>query len=74
MTPAERIAAELERGPVPRLDVPFIALDTLCPKGESIKLDRTGDTDRLVRQRHEQTPAGRDVWADIEDSTEGAPA
>lgn len=49
MTPAERIDAILE----PSLGelgyaVTNDVLDALCPKGERIVIDRTGDTDRLA--------------------------
>lgn len=53
MTPAERIAAAVTRldgkGCTPD---PWLAADAalfaLCPKGERIVIDRTGDTDRLA--------------------------
>lgn len=63
MTPAERIAAALfdaYNGGSSGLDDmlegvctsdALIALDALCPKGSRVVLDRTGDTDRLIRQR-----------------------
>ena len=49
MTPAERVAAALTGrwGQLPAVIIAE-ALDALCPKGKSIKLDRTGDTDRLA--------------------------
>ena len=69
MTPAERIAAaakEWADGPLLPHN-PTCAeheLDALCPKGESIRLDRTGDTDRLVRQREVEIHGVHhdDIW------------
>lgn len=63
MTPAERIAAAIGyRRPIDRMLGESISmtrafhqagaiLDALCPRGERVVLDRTGDTDRLIRQR-----------------------
>ena len=60
MTPAERIAAALGyRKPIDGLIGSSLEmsnafyrasliLDALCPKGERVVLDRTGDTDRLA--------------------------
>lgn len=55
MTPAERIAAALrkfaEAWPENWVsELADDALDALCPRGERVVLDRTGDTDRLIRQ------------------------
>ena len=35
----------------------------LCPKGERVVLDRTGDTDRLVKQR---LSLSMGVWLDVD--------
>ncbi len=53
MTPAERIAAALfdaysGGASEPDQDEANVAVDALCPKGERVVLDRTGDTDRLA--------------------------
>lgn len=90
MTPAERIAAALAawdevcfatsgHWPEPTSFV----LDALCPKGERVVLDRTGDTDRIIRQRRcevdpvigvtAESPMGAEwilsgeLWLDTED-------
>lgn len=76
MTPAERIAAAtravdsrpLFRGERSVDDVMAdAALDALCPRGERIVLDRTGDTDRLIHQRQgrawEINNSAQTLWA-----------
>ena len=62
MTPAERLCEPLFRYFFPKAErtgyirpehyepLATIVLDALCPKGERVVMDRTGDTDRLVRQ------------------------
>ncbi len=76
-TPAERIAAAVTRidgkgcTPSPELAADA-ALLALCPKGKSIRLDRTGGTDRLVRQEFvgfTNDQAQHCVWVDIEDGS-----
>ena len=79
MTPAERIAAALAVwDPQDFMDWNWVidkAIDALCPKGESIRLDRTGDTDRLVRQHpavnvwltNRRQLGLPPLWVDVED-------
>lgn len=92
MTPAERIAPALFRFFFPKASttghirpehyerMATTALDAICPKGERVVLDRTGDTDRLVRQvrvaytGQDRTyyddsfdPLDGPAWVDIED-------
>ncbi len=60
MTPAERLCEPLFRYFFPKAErtgyirpehyepLATIVLDALCPKGERVVIDRTGDTDRLA--------------------------
>lgn len=84
-TPAERIAAAMCRAynDAHAVDCRTLAaddefdaeaaaaIDALCPKGERVVLDRTGDTDRIWRQMEERRRLGPNVeetvWVDIED-------
>ena len=73
VTPAARIARTLEALTVG--NVPDAVLDALCPKGERVVLDRTGDTDRLIRQHpavnawltNRRQLGLPPLWVDIED-------
>jgi len=85
MTPAERIAATLGyRRPIDGVGFGVsesrafhragLVLDALCPKGERVVLDRTGGTDRLVRQEQFSISTSRRwkpflLWVDVEDGS-----
>jgi len=79
VTPAERIATALrdwQRNQSPPMDTTLwidkaeqpagVALDALCPKGQRVVLDRTGDTDRLIRQQEVIVEGVHDdVWIEL---------
>lgn len=74
MTPAERIEQGIDNWWSRPEDFPTRAefiLDALCPRGERVVLDRTGDTDRLVRQTPTVSMGGRyPVWVDSPEGSE----